>query len=77
MIALSISVATIVSGVGSLTVSVSMESATELDPSEFQDVEPSSVKFGATGNESIKISGKWAFHLHHREYSVSSGPGDV
>ena len=36
---------------------VSLESVAELDSSEFPDAEPSSVPFGATGNEPIKISG--------------------
>ena len=51
VISMSVAVAPVMSEVGSLTVGVSMESAAELDPLEFPDVEPSSVKFGATGNK--------------------------
>ena len=58
---------------------VSLESAAELDRLEFPDVEPSSVKFGATGSESRSLESHptQAFHLHHQEYGVLSGPGDV
>ena len=74
MTALSVAAATVVSGVGSLTVGVSVGSAA--GPG-FSGVEPSS---GATGNESfrsLESHPTQAFHLHHREYGVSSGPGGV